>query len=160
MAIPVCCIGCDDKEERVVRGLIAALASRLDTAFVYAAPEQARLRIVDTRQPLGREIIELSTPAQLHHIMALVADRQALNASDDAGPVLRLKVPLSGSAFIETLNRYVARVARDDSAEPAAESPRFYRGTAVTIDPDTPEDDTMADKTRARRVYRGQVVED
>ncbi|MEQ8797971.1 MAG: hypothetical protein RJQ08_07175 [Salinisphaeraceae bacterium] len=157
MSIPVCCIACEPKEERLIRGLLSAFGSRLTAEFAYVSPELAQLRIVDTRQPLGREIIELSGPDQLHHLVALVPGRHEDGEPEAPTGVICLKLPLSGNAFIEALNAYAASHEPAPPPEPADAGGRYYRGVAVPRS--APPSGDAEPGPRRRIVYRGQVIE-
>lgn len=161
MSIPVCCIACEPKEERLIRGLLSAFGSRLNAEFAYVSPELAQLRIVDTRQPLGREIIELSGPDQLHHLVALVPGRPEAEALAAPDGVICLKLPLSGNAFITAMNAYAESHQPAAPAEPADTGGRYYRGVAVprSGEPSASDGGDAEPGPRRRIVYRGQVIE-
>lgn len=162
MSIPVCCIACEPKEERLIRGLLSAFGSRLNAEFAYVSPELAQLRIVDTRQPLGREIIELSGPDQLHHLVALVPGRHEDGEPAAPDGVISLKLPLSGNAFITAMNAYAESHQPAPPPEPEDAGGRYYRGVAVPRSAAQPSGSDGGDAEpgpRRRIVYRGQVIE-
>ena len=120
-------MACAEKDMRVIRALADLVASRLAHKLAFVPPDEAKLHFIDSRDPMGLELLSLSPDEQHHAIIALTGD---VPPTAVPSGIVCLPMPASGREFMSAVDRAGTQIA----ANQAAEKPRpvrRYRGAIV-----------------------------